>query len=300
MFDPNQQPTQCEHYLSRFLGYPVCFVRAERLVQSTREAPWRLDVEVNGLARSYVLQLDAQGMEREYRVLKAMEAITVPTPRAYGLDLSGEAFGVACFFSEFIAGDSLLAPMLAGQPWAEHLYLDTVCALQAVADEQLGEVAGELDRETAVDVLEDAYRFLQDRSLPVADAAYRVLKASMPVLPAVRFSNGDLGLENFIIQEGKLAGVIDFQHAGFSDPIFEFLLSFFVSPELQGRGIEVRYCQRIGCDPAILHWYHGLEYFDTLRWVLLQDEDFVHHTAQSLEANLKHWLDSCHEYGQGY
>lgn len=295
MFDPNQQPALCEQYLSRYLGCRVRFVRAERLSQSTREAPWRLDVIVDNLPRSYVLQLDTRGMEREYRVLQALETVAVPAPHVYGLDPRGEALGVACFFSEFVTGDSLLAPMLAGQTWAEQVYLDAVCALQAVTEDQLGEVAGELDRETAADVLEDAYCFLRDRSLPVADAAYRVLKASMPVLPALRFSNGDLWLENFITRDEKLAAVIDFQHAGFSDPVFEFLLSFFVSPELQGRGIEARYCQRIGCDPAILHWYHGLEYFDTLRWVLLKDEGFAYYTAQSLEANLTHWLDSYHE-----
>ena len=56
------------------------------------------------------------------------------------------------------------------------------------------------------------------------------------------------------------------------------------------RGTEERYCRRIGYDPALLQWYHGLEYLDTWRWVLSSGEGFVHHTAQSLEANLKQWL----------
>jgi hypothetical protein len=84
--------------------------------------------------------------------------------------------------------------------------------------------------------------------------------------------------------------VIDFQHAAFSDPVFEFLLSFFVEPKLQGRGIEQRYCQRLGLNPDILHWYHGLEFFDTWRWVLSSGSGFVHHTAESLETDLKNWL----------
>ena len=71
---------------------------------------------------------------------------------------------------------------------------------------------------------------------------------------------------------------------------YEFLLSFFASPELQGRGIEERYCRRVGHDPAILLWYHGLEYFDTWRWVLLTGQGFAHHTAESLEASLNQWL----------
>jgi len=291
MFDPNEHRTQCEKYLSLCLGCHVEFIQAKMLTKSTREAPWRLDVRANGIEKSYVLQLDSKDIEYEYQVLKAMEAIPISTPRVYGLDSKGEALGVVCFFSDFIEGESLLGAMQAGETWAEELYINTVCALQAVTDDDLGSVAHGLKRETACDVLEDAYVYLKSKSHPLADAAYNELKARMPALPAVRFSNGDFWLDNFIVQDEKLAGVIDFQGAGFSDPIFEFLLSFFVSPELQGRGIEERYCREIGYDPAILQWYHGLEYFDTWRWVLLTGEDFVHHTAESLEMNLKKWLD---------
>ena len=110
-------------------------------------------------------------------------------------------------------------------------------------------------------------------------------------MPPVRFSNGDLWLENFIVKDQKLAGVIDFPNATFSDPIFEFLLTFFVSSELQGRGIEERFCRKLGYDFSILHWYHGLEYFDTWRWVLKTGEDFVHHTAESLEIDIRKWLE---------
>lgn len=62
MFDPNQQPAECEKYLGRFLGSPVKFIRASQLTQNTRAAPWRLDVAVNGQEQAYVLQLDARGL----------------------------------------------------------------------------------------------------------------------------------------------------------------------------------------------------------------------------------------------
>jgi aminoglycoside phosphotransferase (APT) family kinase protein len=291
MFDPNKHRSECENYLSRYLEWRVEFIQAKKLTKSSREAPWLLEVKVNGALQSYVLQLDPKNIEHEYQVLKAMEAIPIPTPRVYGLDLQGEALGMACFFSDFIEGETLLGLMLAGEAWAEELYLDAVCKLQAVTEAELGSIAQSLERETAEGVLEDAYGHLKSLSLPLADAAYKELKARMPKLPAVRFSNGDLWLENFIVKDRKLTGVIDFPGAVFSDPIFEFLLSFFVSPELQGRGIEERYCRQTGYDPAILHWYHGLEYFDTWRWVLVTDQSFVHHTAESLEMNLQKWLD---------
>lgn len=63
-----------------------------------------------------------------------------------------------------------------------------------------------------------------------------------------------------------------------------------MEPRLQGHGIEERFCRRLGYDPAILHWYHGLEYFDTWRGVLQHGQPFVHHTAESLEADVRAWL----------
>jgi hypothetical protein len=151
-----------------------------------------MDVRVNEVAKSYVLQLDQRGLEYEYQIRKAVESIPIPTPHVYGLDLHGEAFGVACFFSDFIAGESMLSAMLAGEAWAEELYLNTVCALQAVTEEDLGEVSLRLERNTAEDLLENAFAHLKGRSLPMADAAYRELKTGMPALPSLRFSNWDL------------------------------------------------------------------------------------------------------------
>ncbi|MGD8405847.1 MAG: phosphotransferase [Anaerolineales bacterium] len=289
-FDPIKNQKNIENYLSKNLGFQVEIVQSTKLTKSTREAPWKLVVENNGKVTSFVLQLDQDTMEHEYQSLKAMERIPIPTPKAYGLDLSGKGIGVPCFFSDFIEGESLLEPMLAGELWAEELYLNTVSELQSVTEKELGKFAKILDYETAEDVLEDTYSDLKTETRSLADVAYRNLKRTMPEIPTVRFSNGDLWLENFIVKDRKLAGVIDFANATFSDPIFEFLLSFFVAPELQGRGIEIRYCQQMGYDPSMLHWYHGLEYFDTWRWVLKTGEGFVHHTAESLEIDLRNWL----------
>ena len=256
------------------------------------EAPWRLDVNVNGAAHSYVLQLDARGIGYEYAVLKPMEKVLVPTPCAYGLDLTGEALGVAFFFSDFVPGESLLRPMLAGESWAEELYVNAVSAMHSVTEDDLGAIAPKIKREPVEGVLETAYIYLKGKSLPLADAVYGQLITSMPQVPPLKFSNGDLWLDNFIIRDKKIAGIIDFQGATFSDPVYEFLLSFFVTPELQGRGIEERYCQRLGYDPSILRWYHGLEYSDTWHWVFKTSESFVHRTAQNLAANLQDWLDA--------
>jgi aminoglycoside phosphotransferase (APT) family kinase protein len=291
-FDPNEHRARCEQYLGRHLGSQVRLLRAERLQKSTRDAPWRLDVDLDGTARSYVLRLDSRNIKHEVEVLRAIEPLPIPAPRAYGWDPEGRALGMACFFYDFVEGESLLGPMLTGEPWAEELYIDTVCALQSVSRDQLLAAADLFeDSESAADVLEDAYAYFQANPDPLADAAYTRLKETLPALPEPRFSNGDLWPDNLIVRDGRLAGIIDWTWAGFSDPIFEFLLPFFLRPELRGRGIEVRYCQRMGFDPELLPWYHGLELFDSWRWVLRTGQPYEQHTAESLPADLARWLE---------
>lgn len=292
VFNPNEHRSRCEDYLSRFLESRARLIHAEPLTKSTRDVPWRLDVEVGGSARSFVLRLESRRSEHEYKVLQAMASIPITTPRVYGWDPEGEALGVPCFFSDFVEGESLLKYMLAGEPWADALYIDTVCALQGVTWEQVSSVAHRFGSgETAGDFLEAAYDYFRVNPHPLADTVYARLKSTMPTLSAVRFSNGDLWPENLIVQDQRLVGVIDFENAGFSDPIYEFLLPFFVSPSLRGRGTEERYCLRMGFDPDTLPWYRGLEFFDTWHWVLQTGEPFVHHTADSLREALIRWLD---------
>lgn len=291
-FNPNEHRVECEEYLRHSLNNPVRFVQAELLTRSTRDAPWRLDVEVGGVMRRYVLRLDSRNSEHEYAVLQAMEAVPIPTPRAYGWDPEGEALGVPCFLCDFIEGESLLKPMLAGERWAEELYIATACAIQGVTREQLMAIEDRLgEKETAEKFLETAYEYFKSAPHPLADAVYEKLRETMSELPQVQFSNGDLWLDNLVVRDGQLAGVIDFEHAGFSDPIYEFLLPFFVSPELQSRGIEERYCERMGFDASLLGWYRGLEYFDTWHWVEKKGESFEHYTAGNLQTALERWLD---------
>jgi aminoglycoside phosphotransferase (APT) family kinase protein len=292
VFNPNEHRAECEAYLSHSLKSQVRFVQAKALTKSTRDAPWRLDVEVSGVMRRYVLQAGSRCSDHEYAALRAMESVPIPTPQAYGWDLEGEALGVPCFLCDFVEGESLLGPMLAGERWAEELYIATVCALQGVTRERLSAMEDRLEgEETAEGVLEAAREYFKTDPHPLADAVYARLRETMPEFPAVRFSNGDLWLDNLIVRDGQLAGIVDFENAGFSDPIYEFLLPFFVSPGLRGRGIEERYCERMGFDAGVLRWYRGLEYFDTWCWVKKTGKPFEHYTSEKLQRALERWLD---------
>lgn len=291
MFDPNENPLLCEKYISQTLGSPLRFVKATRLTQSSRIAPWKVDVNSGGMDKAFVMQFDADGMEYEYKVLKALQSTSLPTPKVYGLDLEGKALGVPCFFSDFMIGGPILTPMLAGEDWAENEYTSAVVSLLEITEKDLGGLALELDHITPEDILEKSYTSVKQKGMPLANEAYSRLIKEKPVLPPVRFSNGDLWMENFLVHDHRISGIIDFRNSSFSDPVYEFLLSFFASPELRGRGMEERFCRLMGLDPAILHWYHGLEYFETWAWMLRTGETFAHYTLESVEMGLKTWLE---------
>jgi len=291
-FDPNTDRKRCEAYFSRHLGGSVRLISARQLPQSTRVPPWRLTMEQEGTRASYVLRLEVDHDGHEYHILRAMEQIPIPTPRAYGWDPTGEALGVPCFFCDFIEGISLLKYMLANEPWADELYLETVSNLQAITREQLGEIAGLPEKSRSAEgELERANTYFREHPNPLAESIYETLKAAMPPFPKLRFSNGDLYPDNLLVVDRRLVGIIDWEYAGFTDPIYEFLAAAFYHPELRGRGTEERYCERMGFDAAGLPWYRGLEYFTTWSWAARTGKSFSIYNAKNLQEYMRTWFD---------
>jgi aminoglycoside phosphotransferase (APT) family kinase protein len=280
-----------EGVLAEVADGPARLVDAVALGASSRPTPWRIDVDVAGRRDVYLLRFGQSVSRTEVVALRAMSDHPLPTPRVLLWDESDTPLGTPVFVSEFVDGSSLLPPMIAGDAWAIDLYVDTACKLQAISAGDLPteflEVLGAA--ESARDVIDAAYRRFSEPT-PLHKTAYRRLIDTQPLLPAIAFSNGDLWPDNLLVKDQHLVGVIDWQHAGWSDPIFEFLLPFFLVPELRDRGIEQRYCERKGYSPALLHWYHGVEFFDSLAWVLKIGEPYEMHTEDSLTADLASWL----------
>jgi len=284
-------PSRLTKVLSERLAGAVSNLVPTSLGESSRETPWRIDFGFDGSAQTVLLRHGKGCSPNEVVALQAMEAMVIPTPKVLIWDETGAALGIPLFVSEFIVGEPLLTPMKAGEAWAIDLYIDTACKLQPIRTEDLPHgTASQLEvGESAVEVLDDAYNMMAKKDALV-EAVYRKLVDTQPDLPNPQFSNGDLWPENLLVRNRELVGVIDWQHAGFSDPLFEFLLPFFLVPELRDLGIEERFCVRKGLSPNILHWYHGLEFFDSLRWVLKVGKPYEMHTAESLRMDLERWL----------
>jgi len=277
--------------LSEAVGRRLRVAGATALGKSTRAAPFKIDVEADSWTASYLLRHGEACSRNEVAALDAMRLHSIPTPRVVFWDEAGSALGTTLLVAEWIDGEPLLPAMTAGEPWALDLYLDTACALQAITAGDLAPgSAGLLEGGGPIRGVIDAAYDRMPGAVPLREAAYRRLLATQPAVPDTAFGNGDLWPENMLVSDRRLAGVIDWQHAGWSDPIFEFLLPFFLVPALRGRGIEEEYCLREGYDPDLLDWYRGVEYFDSLAWVLKTGEPYGEHTADSLTGDLERWM----------
>jgi aminoglycoside phosphotransferase (APT) family kinase protein len=290
---PGIDRTRLDQAVSAALGRPIRTIKATALGESSRATPWRVDIDSGGDALALLVRYGESVSSNEVTALKAMADHPIPTPLILLWDESGDAVGEPLFVSEFIDGEPLLPAMVAGEEWAIDLYIDAACALQDITEADLPEgMAQQLGaRDSATDVIETAYRRLA-RPEPLHEAAYRRLMETLPEIPEPAFSNGDLWPENILVRGKNLVGVIDWQHAGWTDPLFEFLLPFFLVPDLRNRGIEERFCERKGFDTSLLHWYHGVEFFDSLSIVLKIGRPYEMHTADTLTRDLEAWLRS--------
>jgi len=287
--DPTEHSETYRKYFSERLAGQVEILNAAALDESSRAAPWRFDLLVDGKPRSIVLRIDAKTSEKEYQILKAVSKFPIPTPDVYGLDREGRILGQPCFFMDFIEGEPLLDGLLAGDVTAEDLYIDAVMRLISPPEELLAALPEWLEQESARDVLESARQKLKHQSDDLVEQVYLKLQADMPDLPPVRFSNGDLYPANFLVKDEELVAVIDFANASYSDPVFEFLLAFFIHPELRGRGIEERFCRLVGIDPAVLPWYHVLEFYDLWGYLAGTEDTFAGYDAENIRKILAKW-----------
>lgn len=290
---PGIDSTALDRALSAALGKPSRATKATALGESSRATPWRVEVDLDGASVPVLVRFGESVSINEVAALQAMADHPIPTPTLLLWDQSGDRVGEPLFITEFVDGDPLLPAMVNGDEWAIDLYVDTACALQSIQAEDLPKGTAALlgGSVSATDVLQTAYeRFA--RPEPLHEAAYSRLMETLPGVPEPAFSNGDLWPENLLVRGRQLVGVIDWQHAGWTDPLFEFLLPFFLVPELRNRGIEERFCERKGFDTSLLHWYHGVEFFDSLSIVLKIGRPYEMHTAETLTRDLETWLTS--------
>ncbi|MEJ8814626.1 phosphotransferase [Variovorax ureilyticus] len=228
------------------------------------------------------LVASAHAIDREYRVMQALQGTDVPVPRMLAYCEDASLLGTPFYLMEFLEGRVLVDQSLPGMALADRaaVYDDlnrVIAALHAldyrsVGMEGFGKPGNYFGRQIA-----RWSRQILESTVPVPDALRRLMDWLSAHLPAdddeTTLIHGDYRLDNVILHntEPRIIGVLDWELSTLGHPLADFAyhgMSWRIDPklwrgvgglDLQALGIPseqeylTRYASRTGRDP-FRHW----------------------------------------------
>ena len=299
---PDDAAARLRSWLARTLGAAVEVRALSRLGGGAIQENWALDVVVEGAPRAWVLRTDAAsgvamswGKAEEYRILEVVHraGVTVPAPIALCRDPSllgrpfyvmtrhpGEARArvlardpeiarwgpplVRRLAAELARLHGLEAPVagLEFLPWPEH-----------PARYRIAEYRGHLAAMAVTN--------------PVLDLALDVLGQRAPTTPRRTLVHADFRLGNVLVERGALSAVLDWEFAGYGDPLED--LGWFLGRywrfgrwhvEAGGLASKAAFVEAyeaaagVAVDPAaLLYW----QLMGTVRWAVIALQQAARH-----------------------
>jgi aminoglycoside phosphotransferase (APT) family kinase protein len=171
----------------------------------------------------------AHDMHREYRVLSALAAQPVPTPRPLAISEDGSGAGAPVYAMEHVEGIVLHTNVTAlslSEPQRRHASFSAVtalAALHAVDIEQagltdLGRHDGYAERQLRGWGRQwDATR---TRDLAIIEETAAALSRSVPPQREVTIAHGDYNLANLIVgDDGEVRAILDWELCTLGDPV---------------------------------------------------------------------------------
>ncbi|WP_233884621.1 phosphotransferase family protein [Paraburkholderia flagellata] len=234
-----------------------------------------------------VLLPSAHAIDREYRVMQALEGSGVPVPHMVAFCDDASLIGTPFFLMEYVRGRSFIDPTLPDLAVDERkaIYADinrVLVALHSVDYRAAGlDTFGRPGNYFArqIDRWSRQYRGSEGAPVEAMDALMKWLPAHIPEGDETCVVHGDMRMDNLIIHptEPKVVAVLDWELSTLGHPLADlsyFCMSWCVPPDLwrgvagvdlTGLGIPQEhafvedYCRARGID-AIQHWDFYLAY----------------------------------------
>jgi aminoglycoside phosphotransferase (APT) family kinase protein len=217
----------------------------------------------------------AHQVDREFRVMQALEGTGVPVPRMIALCDDPAVMGSMFFVMEHLEGRTLFDPRLPGlsAPERAAVFDQMNAAIAAISTvdpmtvglADYGRAGGYVERQ--VTRWTKQYRAAQTHPIPAMDALIDWLPQNLPQVPEeVRIAHGDFRLDNLIFHptEPKVLAVVDWELSTLGCPYADFaynVMIWRISPgvfrglggvDLAGSGIPseddyiAAWCRRTG------------------------------------------------------
>ena len=212
------------------LAEPV--TRVQPLDGGVSNLTWRIE---RGAAAAVVLRVQrSQGIFepydviREARVLEALAGSVIPVPRVLGREPDWGRLGAPFFVMEYIDAPHMgLAPRAAGPRAAgtQDSYVRTVAAIHGLDWRAAGldfldpaPPGPEAARRDLATVMGRARRYSLDAIPFIAETA-TWLGARLPQTAEPALCQGDINVYNYLVREGEIVAVVDWEQAQIGDPL---------------------------------------------------------------------------------
>jgi len=225
----------------------------------------------------------AHAVEREFRIMRALAATSVPVPRCIALCEDPSVIGSAFYIMEYVEGrifhDQTLSSLPRGERAAIYDEMNRVIAeLHCLDPDTIG--LGDYGRaghyiERQVQRWTRQYRASQTQEIPAMERLIEWLPRHLPPEDETRIVHGDFRLDNVIFDphEPRIRAILDWELSTLGCPLADFAyhcLAWYRSPDTtQGlHGLDLAalglptateylaaYCARRGREvPAPEHW----------------------------------------------
>jgi aminoglycoside phosphotransferase (APT) family kinase protein len=229
----------------------------------------------------------AHAVDREYRVISALQGTPVPVARTYALCEDDAVIGTAFYIMDYIDGRVLWDPRLPGSsPFERAAIFDemnrVIAALHQVAYEQhsladFGKPGNYFARQIARWTKQ--YKASETEKIEAMDRLAEWLPENIPPGEEIAVVHGDYRLDNLIWSptEPRILAVLDWELSTLGHPLADFsyhcMVFRFSSEEFRGLfGVDLKtlglpseeeyiasYCRRTGRD-RIEHWDFYMAY----------------------------------------
>ncbi|SME99499.1 Predicted kinase, aminoglycoside phosphotransferase (APT) family [Tistlia consotensis] len=260
-----------------------------------------------------VLLPSAHAVEREFRLLTALQPTGFPVPRPIALCEDPGVIGAAFYLMELVPGrafwnGALPEVPVAGRRALYEAMIDTLAALHALDHEALG--LADFGRpgnyvERQVGRWTRQYRAAQTDAIPEVERLIGWLPGTIPEQTRSSVIHGDYRLDNLIYaaEAPRVRAVLDWELATIGDPLadFTYLAMHWVMPldgrsgllglDLEAEGLPTldeavaRYCAASGREALPdLHWYFAYNLFRLVGILQGVKKRFVDGNASSSQA----------------
>jgi aminoglycoside phosphotransferase (APT) family kinase protein len=232
----------------------------------------------------------AHAIEREYRVISALQPLGFPVPRVFALCEDDNVIGCAFYLMALVEGSNFTDGALPGlsrenRRRAYLVMIDTLAALHRIDPDAAGLAAygragNYFERQVARWIKQ--YRACETERVEEMERLIAWLPATLPAQGAVAIVHGDYRIDNLMLDASasRLLAVLDWELSTIGDPLADvtYFLMNWETPkdgrsalhglDLDALGIPqldeavARYCEKTGRDDiGDLDWYFAFNQF---------------------------------------